>query len=919
MIIRIILIFSLLLMFSKSPLVQAKEEKVKSLMPDSIEFIEEYKNIKAYKLNNGLKVLLKPNHSIPLVTFSIWYKVGSRNETEGIRGIAHFLEHMMFKGTKKFKKGEISDTIQKCGGVFNAFTFSDGTAYYETVSPKYLEKMIEIEADRMKNSRLAEDELQLEKNVVLSELEGDLNNPSSLLDNKVREAAYNKSPYKHPTIGYIEDIKDVTSKKMHKFYQSHYNPKNSTIIVVGDFKEEKTLKLIEKYFGSIKNTETKNSKIPVDKKQTKEKRVKVTKSGVTKFVEIAYHIPSIKHDDIYALNIIEEILIKGKKSRLEKTLIEKGLATDVSGGAEANTDPGLFYIIASLTPDTKHEEAEKIITKEIESLRKKTPSEKEINAAINRIKASYLFNLDGTYNQAVNIGFFEVINSWKQALDWPNLIDTVTKNDVKNVLDKYFDKENRVVGYFIPELKKGEKYEPQPINLQKTHHYTDTKKKSVAIASKSKTRTPFTSINYTKRTLSDGSELIIYKDIDLPITYITGLTYGGESLLDKEKEWTCELLTNLHEKGSKNYSKEDIEDFLDSTGSQFNFSCDVESFKFKALTLNENLDATVNLLFDILINPTFPQKEFDKEKEKLIAEIIEQKDSPYEISKRKFTQLLYPNDHPFYMDDFDNDISRIKKFKKSDLESTHNKLLKTNKMLISLVSNIDDKSLDNLIEKIEAKLESKSKKLKAKINIPDVKIKEKGERIATYLKDKPQSDVFIGHTGKIKRIDPDFYKLYVANHILGGSTLTSRLAKKVRDESGLVYTVFSYIDASYGAGEFGVYLGTNNNNVDKAIKLVKEELGKFVKYGISEDELEKAKSSLIDSFISRNLSTYSNISSTLLGIEFYELGKDYLKDYPNIISSLKLKDINKVIKEHIFPDKLNISIAGEYKQKLSVK
>lgn len=918
----------LLFVFLTSMKVTGNESKK---MTKTYEFTKEFEGIKEYSFSNGLKVLLKQNHSIPLVTFSIWYKVGSRNESDGTRGLAHFLEHMMFKGTKKFKKGEISDIIQACGGVFNAFTFSDGTAYYETVSPQYLEKMVEIEADRMRNSILDPKELELEKNVVISELEGSLNNPSTFLDQEVRFTAYEKHPYKHPVIGYKKDIESITPDIVRKFYEKYYSPNNATIILVGDFNENRALNLIEKYFGNYKKSANTKFELTPDQLQKKEKRITVKKSGTTKLVEVVYHIPSIKDKDIYPLNIIEEILIKGTKSKLKEALIEKGLATEVSGGAEANTDPGLFYIVTSLTPKAKHKDVEKIIVGEIKKLVQNPPKENEIQGAKNRIKASYLFNLDGTYNQAINLGFFEIIDVWNQAINWPRLIDKVTKDEVSKALSKYFQDKNKVVGYFIPVLKKGEHYETKPIDLSRTHNLykltqqanlqttvKDTSNKST-ITNKNQP-SAFSSFNYDKKVLKDGSTLLIYDKIDIPITIISGIYKGGVSLVSKDKEWECELITRLLEKGSKKYQKKDIENFLDYYGSQFSFACDEESFKYKAITLNEHTHKTLDILLDILINPTFPENEIKKEKEKAIAETIELQENTSEIAKRNLTQLIYPKEHVYHIDNFEDDIKNIKKVKKTSIEEVHNKLIKNNKPIISIVTNVKKNDLEKIINKIESNMRTDNEKHAAVINIPDTKIKLKNEIKISYLKDKTQSDVFLGHAGKLRRRDPDFYKIFVANHILGGSSLTSRLAKTVRDNSGLVYTIYSYYDASYGKGEFGIYFGSNSLNVDKAVNLIKNELIKFVKEGISQDELTKAKKSLIDSFISRNLSTYSNISNTLLAIEFYSLGKNYVKDYPNIIQNLKLNEVNQAIKNYFYPDNLQISIAGEYqKQKSGVK
>lgn len=881
---------------------QSVKSKTMKSTDSLTKFITKKNGIKEYQLSNGLKILLKQDQSIPLLTFSIWYKTGSRNETKGSYGLAHFLEHMMFKGTNKYKKGEISETIQSLGGVYNAFTSTDCTAYYETISPKYLEKVIEIESSRFKDSLLDENELNLERTVVLSELEGNLNNPVTLLDQQLRYKAYDISPYKHPTIGYEEDIKNIDSTIMRDFYKRYYNPRNTFIVLVGDFETQKALTLIERYFSSIKNDEyiSNPNLTRKDEQQKKERRLTVKRAGSFKVLEIAYHIPDAKNKEIYPLNIIEEVLIKGENSSLNKTLIETGLATEVYGGAEVNADPGLFYIFVSLTPKATHKKVENIVLTEINKLIKNPPDEQTILAAKNRIKANYLFGLDGSLQQVINLGYFESINSWKESIEWINKISNVSREEVKNSLKKYFTKENRTIGYFIPKLQKGAKYEPQPLNLSKTQHY----KKNIT------TQNVF---NYEKQKLKDGSDLLLYKNFDLPITYISGVIKGGSSLLPKEKELDCEVISRTLEKGSKNYTKEEVKNILDTTGSYIAFACDEESFKFNIITLNDNLNETIKLFSDIFTNPIFPDNEIKNEASKLIAETIESKDNTQEIARRRFNQVIYTKEHPYYLNDFEEDIKLLKKISSKDLINEHKEIITENKSTISIVTNLNKGELDKSITLLEKNLSAGKIKTESKINIPDTLLRDIPKFESIQVKDKLQSDVFLGHAGKLKRTDPDFYKMHVANYILGGSSLSSRLSKKVRDESGLVYTIYSYINASHGRGEFGIYFGSNNNNVDKAIKLTKEELHKFVKGGITEEELKKVKTSLIDSFISRNLSTKKNLNSTILGIEFYNLGENYINDYPEIINSLKLNEINEVIKKYIFPDKLNIVIAGEYK------
>ena len=316
----------------------------------------------------------------------------------------------------------------------------------------------------------------------------------------------------------------------------------------------------------------------------------------------------------------------------------------------------------------------------------------------------------------------------------------------------------------------------------------------------------------------------------------------------------------------------------------------------------------------MLINPIFPEEEIKNEKAKLIAEIIESKDNTTEIARRKFTQVLYTKDHPYYSNSFEDDIKLIKKIKKSNFSEVHEKLIKNNRLIIAAVSNLNENKLAGAIKILNNAFYNGKVKDEVKIDIPDTLLRDHPKTEVTIIKDKYQSDVYLGHACDLTRRDPDFYKMLIANYVLGGSSLASRLNKKVRDNAGLVYTIYSYISSTHGKGEFAIYFGSNNKNVDEAIKLTKEELNNFVQNGITLEELKIAKQALVDSFVGRNLSTNNDITGTLATLGFYDLGDNYINDYPTIINSLKLSDINSTIKKHIFPDKLNIIIAGEYKE-----
>lgn len=884
-------------------------------MTQKYSYIEMIDGINHYKLSNGLKVLIKEDHSVPLATFSIWYKVGSRNEVDGIRGIAHFLEHMMFKGTKKLKKGEISETIVNCGGTFNAFTFFDGTGYFETVPVQCLEKMLELESDRMKNSRIDSEEVTLERTVVLSELKGGLNSPTRFLDMKLREIAFKDSPYKHPIIGYEEDLNKITDKEIRAFYNKYYTPENSTIVLVGDVNKQDAIETISQYFSDIPNSDFSKDSIPKESLHTEEKRISVTRPGTTKYLELAYHIPGIQDQDIYPLSVLEEVLISGKKSKLNKALVDKGLATEVSGGSEGYADPSLFYILVSLTPKAEHKKVEEIINKEIKNLIKSMPTEEEVQGAKNRIKADFLHNLDGSYNQAIQLGYFDTIRDWKTALNWVKQIDVVSQADVIKVLKKYFNDTNKITAYFVPELKEGETYQTGGIDVGGVQHYQEINSfemQNIGIKNNSN--------KYFSKTfkLKDGSNIIVYDDFDLPLTYINAFIAGGTSLLNKKYDNTAELTERLLIKGSQKFNNNNVEEILDITGSEVGFSIDDEMFKFTASSLNENINQTIDLLIDLIMNPRFDNQEFKKEQKMILAEINELKDDTGHIADRNLSQLIYDKNHPLYMGSFEEDIKAIKSIKRKDLFSVHEKLIKNNPMTIVIVTGLKGHSLISLIKSLEQKLTESSKEITVKstqkINIPHTDLKDPSIRVET-LSHKTQTDVLLSHITEVNRNHPDFYKLTVANQIIGGHALSSRLSKKVRDENGLVYSIGTYFNPTYSQGEFGISFGTPGENVDKTIELVKNELDNFVQNGITEEELTRTKKTLIDSFTSRYLSTRSKIAQTLNVILFFNLGENYINDYPRIINNITVAEVNEVIKRYIHPEKLNTSICGNYKQK----
>ncbi len=416
-------------------------------------FAAGWDGVKEYKLDNGLKVLLMEEHKAPVATFQIWYRVGSRNELPGNTGMSHLLEHMMFKGTKKYGPKTFSQTVQRNGGNDNAFTSKDYTAYFETFSSDRIWLSLDMESDRMRGILLDPKEFTSERNVVKEERRLNYeDDPESALYEKMMEVAFLNHPYRIPTIGWMDDLTDMKVEDLKAHYDAYYVPNNATIVVVGDFDSEKMLNEIKKQFGSIpKGAEPRKVTIeePVQKG---ERRLYLKKEAELPVFIAGYHVPPLTHKDSYPLSVLELILSAGKSSRLYKSIVyEKQMALYAGGDySMVSTDPSMFHLYAASMPGKPLEEVEKAIYAEIDKFKTEPVSEKELTKAKNQIEASFIMGQDSNFNRAMLLGQYETVASWKLLEKYVDEIRKVTPEDVMRVAKQYFSEDNRTVGILVP-------------------------------------------------------------------------------------------------------------------------------------------------------------------------------------------------------------------------------------------------------------------------------------------------------------------------------------------------------------------------------------------------------------------------------------------------------------------------------------
>jgi zinc protease len=413
--------------------------------------------VKEFVLENGLKVFLLEDHKSPAVTFQIWYRVGSRNEKDGKSGLSHFLEHMMFKGTPSIKPEEYARIIAKNGGRSNAFTTSDVTVYFATMSRDKIGIELEMEADRMANALLGDTYFEPEKKVIQEErrLRTD-DKPVAALDEVTSAVAYTVHPYRRPVIGWMDDIQNLSRQDLVDHYKLYYAPNNAFIVVGGDFSTEEILPKIKAAFEKIPRGPEAPKVRAEEPPQRGERRVFLKKEAELPFIMMFYHAPNLKSPDNFALDLLTVVLAGGRSSPLYHDLVyQKRLARSVDASySSVSIDPGGFSITAQLMPDKEPPEVEREIDILVDKIKSELISERDLQKAKNQIESSFIFAQDSIFGQAMKIGYYEANGGWRQMDQYIEGIRRVTREDIRRVAKEYLDRDRRTIGVLVPSKEK---------------------------------------------------------------------------------------------------------------------------------------------------------------------------------------------------------------------------------------------------------------------------------------------------------------------------------------------------------------------------------------------------------------------------------------------------------------------------------
>jgi zinc protease len=416
-------------------------------------------------LENGLKVLIQEEHTAPLASVWCWYRVGSKDEGPGITGVSHWVEHMNFKGTTNIPRDQVKGIIEQFGGAWNGYTWIDQTTYVETATRDALERMLFIESERMAKCLYDPEDCESERTVIISELQGGENDPDQLLDQELTATAFKAHPYRHPTIGWLSDLKTMTRDDLYGYYRRYYVPNNATLVIVGDIDARETLKRVDHHFAGIEPRTVMRPAHTEEPTQVGERRVTISKPGTTAYLKVGYHAPAVGDADFFAMLAVDAVLTGAKglnlwssfrtpppqrSARLYRALVDKGLASSVMGAILPTQHPFLYTISLTATEGTPLALLEEATLREIELIRTGGVTPEELDKVKNQLRARLVFENDSVTNIAHQIGYFETVATWSLFPTLLSRIQNLTLEQVDAAAARYLPATNRTIGWFDP-------------------------------------------------------------------------------------------------------------------------------------------------------------------------------------------------------------------------------------------------------------------------------------------------------------------------------------------------------------------------------------------------------------------------------------------------------------------------------------
>jgi zinc protease len=851
-------------------------------------------------LPNGLKVLTKELRAAPVVTVWMLYRVGSRNERPGKTGISHVLEHMLFRSTKTMKTGDLDRLIQLAGGRHNAYTSYDYTAYHITLPSDRLETALRIESDRMMNCALDPDELKTELGVVLSELQGRLNDPEELLEENTRATTFLTHPYRNLIIGWKGDVQSLTREAVLEYYQAHYQPNNAVVVIVGDIQTEATLDLVRKYFGDLPAGPPPPPPLTREPARRGERRVVVKGAGSTAHVQVFFGTPAAASPDHFALLVLDGILTNGKSSRLHKALVETDLVSALASDYARRIDPAWFAFYLTAREGVTHQRVEDTLTQELERIRREGVTDRELQKAINQVRADLTIDYGSVSGMAGAIGKLEMTVGYG---DFDRVLDNirqVTAADVQRVARTYFGPDQRTVGWFIPD---GGSASPRaPTSDRGSAHRGPELPAAIDAAaglaeSHAGATTPAPG-RVIRRVLPNGLTVIAAENRVAQSVAIKGYVLAGSVQDPPGKSGLATLTAELMTRGTPTHTAADLAERIEFLGATGSIRAERETVGITAQMLTEHFDVVLGHLAECLRDPIFPPNEVTKALGQLRARLDREAEEPKPLAQRELFAQLFPPGHPLHRNPAGQreDLETIRRDDVVQFHATHYRPDRTVLVVVG------DRTPEEVFAAVEKAFGDWKPLARPSVPRPPMPIVTSVTRRTIALAGKSEAIVMLGGNG-VTRDNPDYYAAFLANRILGGGELNSRLMKALRQEGGMTYGVYSYFYPVLGERPWVVSLQTSPALVEQAIAAVVRQADRLREDGVTAEELEESRAAAIGSLV-LSMEDQMGMAFVLRDTELFGLGVDFPTRFPADLRSVSPAQIQAAARKYIRPDRL---------------
>jgi zinc protease len=874
--------------------------------------------ITEYRLENGAQILLFPDASKSTVTVNMTVFVGSRHEGYGEAGMAHLLEHMLFKGTPANPK--IPEELKQRGADFNGTTWLDRTNYYETLpatTPEQaadnLEYAIRLEADRLVNSFVRGEDLASEMTVVRNEFERGENNPRRVLMQRVQAAAYEWHNYGRTTIGNQSDIERVPIDRLQAFYRKFYRPDNIMVVVAGKFDEEHALSLVSQYFGPLSAPD-----VPLDRTYTTEppqdgeRTVVLRRVGNTQYVMSAYHVPSGANREYAAVEMLAYIFGAEPSGRLYRNLVVTELASSVSSSALALHDPGLAMFSAQVSMDKSIEAARQALIDTVESVADQPITEEELKRAKTQFFKERELRATDSKAIAIELSEWAAEGDWRLYFLFRDNVEAVTPEECTQAAAEYFTRNNRTVGLFIPSetsqrvamprrpnlaelladykgregLSEGEQFDPGPLNIESrtSRGQLSTGIKTAFLPKKTRGNTVNIELN-----LRYGNERSL-------APYVTAIEFLPEMLM----------------RGTQSLTYEQLQDRLDELRCQVSTSGTNGLLSLSIETKRDSLPDVLSLVGDILRHPRFDPAEFDVLKRQAITASESRMTEPTVLAGLAVRRALapFPKEDVRYVPTLEEKLDAYRGLTIDQIRDLHSKQLSGQHGEVAAVGDFDPEQLAISLESILGGWTS-TVPFK-RVPLPaQTQVSGRVEEILTP--DKANAVYYAGHHVPMRDDHPDYPAVIIGNYIMGGGALSSRLGDRVRQKEGLSYSVGSGINAHPidERATLTLFAITNPEHRDRLVSVVREEIERLQQDGITDSELANAQQGFLQSEqLARTQD--NNLAAVLASTMFAARTMEYYADMENRVAALTADEVNQALKKYIELERLIIVTAGDF-------